>query len=100
MKKDSLGFIGNSIDKTLNKIYLRKQPPIWLYVVILLIYGLNSYFTARVARSEIVLSLFGNPVPLPAFTGVFSLTGNIAIIFLVLFYRKLGFITAVVLHCA
>ena len=48
------------------------------------------------ARSEIVFSLFGNPVPFSAFTGVFSLTGNIAILFLVLFYRKLGFITAII----
>ena len=96
MKTDSLGFIGNGVDKTLNRISLRKRPPKWLYFVILVFYGSTTFFITRAAQSSTVFSLLGHPVPFSAFTGVFSLLGNMSIIFLVIFFRKTGFITSLI----
>ena len=65
------------------------------FVLLLLLYIAAYVFTARSSRAQGVLMLFGHPTPIASFTGVFSTLGNFCIIFLVVFYGKPGFFTAV-----
>ncbi|MBQ3305135.1 MAG: bifunctional diguanylate cyclase/phosphodiesterase [Clostridia bacterium] len=64
------------------------------FVLLLLLYIAAYVFTARSSRAQGVIMLFGHPTPIVSFTGVFSALGNFCIIFLVVFYGKPGFYTA------
>ena len=94
MKKNDSFKINKNIDRTLNRLYHRAEPPKWMFVVIVVFYFITNFFTAKIAGKTDVLFLLGNPVPYAIFTGVFSALGNICIIFLVVFYGKVGFVTA------
>ena len=50
------------IDKTLRKISIRKNVPKWVYVLLLLLYALSTYFLSVIARNQNVIFLFGNHV--------------------------------------
>ena len=95
MKKDKLLFSGNKIDKILNNLSLGKQPSKVILVIIVILFFVLSFLITVVARSESVIVLFGIAVPVSTFTGVISLLENICIIFLAVFYRRLGFITSI-----
>lgn len=97
MKKDKFLFSGNRIDKILNNLSLGKQPSKVVLVIIVILFFVLSYLITAVARSESVIVLFGIVVPISTFTGVISLLENICIIFLAVFYRRLGFITSIVI---
>ena len=97
MKKDNSNIFSNSLNKTLNNIYLGKQPSKVMYVILIILYFTFSFLLIMVARSQKVFVLFGTEVPFSAFTGVLSLLDNVCIIFLAMFYRKLGFITSLVI---
>ena len=96
MQKDSVhSEIGKSIDNTLEKLYRKKEAPKWGFIVIVLGFFLCSIFTTKLARSQEVINLFGNKVPLAIFTGVLSALTNMCIVSLVVFYRRIGYFTAV-----
>ncbi len=97
MKKNSSNIFSNSLNKAVNNIYLGKKPALWAFFLILFFYALVSVLVVMAARSEVVFSLFGTMVPFAAFTGVFSLAANISLMFLVIFYRRTGFITALII---
>jgi diguanylate cyclase (GGDEF)-like protein len=97
MKKDSSNTFSNSLNKTINNIYLGKPRSKVMYVILVILYFAFSFLLMTVARSQKSFTLFGNAVPFSAFTGVLSLLDNVCIIFLVIFYRKLGFITSLII---
>jgi len=70
------------------------RPSVLGFILLLLLYVAAYVFTARSSRAQDVLMLFGHPTPTASFTGVFSALGNFCIIFLVVFYGKPGFFTA------
>ncbi len=86
-----------SMDATLEKLTLRKQPSKSGFFVIIFLYLLVSVFTTMTARSSNSVVVLGVDVPMTAFTGVFSAAINICMIFLVVFYRKIGLITSIFL---
>ncbi|MCR4939589.1 MAG: EAL domain-containing protein [Treponemataceae bacterium] len=75
----------------------RKQAPKWAFVLIILLYALTLLLVIGVARKSGSLSLFGRDISVQVFSGVFASLGNICIIFLVVFFRKIGFITSFVI---
>lgn len=85
------------IDKTLRKISIRKNVPKWVYVLLLLLYALSTYFLSVIARNQNVIFLFGNHVPVATFTGVMSSFNNLCLVFLVVFFYKLGYFTALII---
>ena len=97
MKQDKFTFFGNKIDKVLNNLSLGKQPSKVVLVIIVILFFVLSFVITAVARSEKVIVLFGSSVPISTFTGVISLLENMCIIFLAVFYRRLGFITSLVI---
>ena len=98
MKKDKFGLgISNHIEKSLGNSYLTKQAPKWAFVLIIILQVITWGLVTKAARNPEDMVLFGMSIPAFTFTGVFSSLGNICIIFLVVFYRKTGFITALII---
>lgn len=85
---------GKDIKKTVSRLSTRKDAPIAGFILLLIIYVVTSVYVIRTARSEDMLFLFGTMMPVRALTGVFSGIANICIIFLVVFYKKVGFYVA------
>ncbi len=76
----------------------RKGAPIMLYFLLLIFFFVSNFFTARVGQSESIIPFYsGKIIPVSTFAGVFSALGNICIIFLVVFYGRLGFTTSFIL---
>ena len=77
----------------------RREPSKIVLIVFVLLYFVTTFCTSRVATSQSVLVLnHGSMViPLASLAGVLSSLGNILIIFLVIFFGKLGFICSVIL---
>ncbi len=68
------------------------------YLIVLGLYILNLLLLTQVSRSDLVVTAFGGRVPVAAFTGAVSSLANIFIILLVVLFRKLGFITSLILQ--
>ncbi len=97
MKKNNFSFISKNIDKNFNMFQFRKQMPKFVFVLILVLYLITSVLVISAAKSEKIIILFGIEVPVTIFTGVFSSFSSICIIWLVVFFRKTGFITSFIL---
>ena len=97
MKKNNFSFISKKIDKNFNMFQFRKQMPKFVFVLILVLYLITSVLVISAAKSEKIIILFGIEVPVTIFTGVFSSFSSICIIWLVVFFRKTGFITSFIL---
>ena len=67
------------------------------FICMLILFFAVSRYTNISARSDGVLMIKGNAIPVSAFTGVFSAIGNLCIIFIVVFYKKFGFVTSMII---
>ena len=86
-----------SIEKTLRSLTISKEAPKWTVAFFALLYIVTNIMTMRVAPSKEILIVGDARMPLSAFAGVLSSIGNLSIIFMVVFYKKLGFILALTL---
>jgi pheromone shutdown protein TraB len=59
-----------------------------VFVFLLLIYFISSFMLIMASRSNDNVVIFGQSIRFTAFTGVFSATANICIIFIVVFFWK------------
>lgn len=84
-------------EKTFNNLTSRKHVHIVFYFLLLLLYGLTSYFRSKTVGVSSVIILNGIPVPFASFTGVFVSLANICFIMLVVFFGKLGFFTSLII---
>ncbi len=92
MNKDRM-----NMDNALKDIYLSKNFPKSAYFLFLLLYFITLYCTTSAAKSNDAFSLLNFNIPIQVFTGVFSSVSNICVILLVVFYKKVGYITGLVL---
>ena len=95
MMRDKTVSNHNGAEKLMQRLSGNRFPSVAGFVALLLLYIAAYVFTARSSRAQGVLMLFGHPTPIASFTGVFSALGNFCIIFLVVFYGKPGFFTAI-----
>ena len=75
----------------------RKDIPKSLFVLLMVIYSIATLYTILANRSDEMVRFLGNDVSFSSFTGMFSSIANICLIFLVVFFGKVGFITSLVL---
>ncbi len=68
-----------------------------IYFVLLLLHLAATAFVIYSTRVGGVFTIHGHEIPATAFTGVFSMIASTAIILLVVFHKKLGFVTSIVL---
>ena len=82
---------------TLERFSRRYNMPRGLFVLIILLYWLAIFFVKKTAHNAGVrVTMFGYSTNLGALTGVLSYFSNVCMIFLVVFYRKLGFIVSTI----
>ena len=84
-----------SIERTLRSLTISKEAPKWTVAFFALLYIVTNIMTMRVAPSKEILIVGDARMPLSAFAGVLSSIGNLSIIFMVVFYKKLGFILVI-----
>ena len=75
----------------------RRGIPKILYVLLLVIYSGATLYTILATRSQETVVILGETVKVSSFTGVFSSLANICLILIVVFFGKLGFVTALIL---
>ena len=68
-----------------------------LYLVLLMFYIVTSIYVTQSARLTGSIGFADNKIPMSAFTGVISSISNMSVILMVVYLRKPGFITAIVL---
>lgn len=86
-----------TIERTLQTISTAKKAPKAVFVVLLLLYAVATYYLQITARSEDIMLFFGQPTPIRSLTGVFSSIANLCIFFVVLLFDRVGFYTSLVI---
>ena len=95
-KKSSNGG-ANEINDTVRKLSHKKDAPKAVFAALLVLYAVVSVVLRKVSTDLSVVYLFGNRVPMQAFAGVFSSISNVCLIFLTVFFGKVGFWTSAAL---
>lgn len=87
-----------TIEDTLNRLYLSKKSASKAgYLVLILLYLTTVTVIGITAGSTKEVMIAGQPVPIYTFAGVLSALSNISVIFLAVYYGKVGIITSLVL---
>ena len=76
---------------------LTKKPSYFIFVLLLILYVCATYFVTVLARSPYSISIFDTDVPISEFSGVLTAMANICVIVMVVFFKKLGFISSLIL---
>ena len=85
------------INDTVRKLTQKKDAPKPFYAVILFLYIATSILLRVVASDVSMIHIMGSRVPIQGFAGVFSSISNICLIFLAVFYGRVGFLTSAAL---
>ena len=91
VKKPKLQII--DIEQSVNKL----EASIFLYFLLLVLFFVTTVLVGRIARSSGFFVFAGTRTPIASFAGVFSSLSNICVILLVVFFKKKGFITSLLL---
>lgn len=84
----------NIIKKTIESVSDNTKAPIVGFVALFLLYIVASVVVVSCAGSNRLISIGEQKIPVNAFAGVLAAVSNICIIFIVVYYRKFGFYTA------
>ena len=90
----------NDLNETIRKLSHKKDAPKAVFAVILVLYIAASVGLRKVASDLSMIFLFGGRIPVQAFAGVFSSISNICLIFLAVFFGRVGFLTSLVILVA
>lgn len=84
----------NDLNETIRKLSHKKDAPKAVFAVILVLYLAASVGLRKVASDLSMIFLFGGRVPVQSFAGVFSSISNVCLIFLAVFFGRVGFLTS------
>lgn len=90
----------NDLNETIRKLSHKKDAPKAVFVALLVLYLAASIALRKVASDLSMIFLFGGRIPIQAFAGVFSSLSNICLIFLAVFFGRVGFLTSLVILVA
>ena len=97
MKKDSDPGQSLAIEKTLERLYAKKQEvATWKYVLLVVCYFLATAIVSITASSMTEVNMFGHMLPVYTFAGVFSSIANISVLILTMYFGEKGFWTSLV----
>lgn len=91
-KKNGKGIL----EKTLERLAKRRKAPVYVFVLLLLLYLASAIIVRLTAGSRDVVMLGGNPLYIYTFAGVFSSVSNLCVVLMVIFCGKLGYIISVI----
>ena len=84
------------LEKTLERLVKRRKAPVYVFVLLLLLYLASAIIVRLTAGSQDVVMLGGNPLYIYTFAGVFSSVSNLCVVLMVIFCGKLGYIISVI----
>ncbi len=84
------------IEKTLNSLSPKSNATLTGYLVLLVLYIATTIIVTTTARATSEINIGSNSLSVNTFAGVFSALSNICIIFMVVYYGKRGFHTAII----
>ena len=87
------------MEKTLRRIVLGNQIPKSGYVLLLILYIIANFMVQVVVKNQGTFVVFDRVVPYAGFAGVFTSLSSTCLMLLVLLYRKLGYVTAMLIVC-
>ena len=85
---------GQIIADTLDRLSNRRKAPIGLFFVLIVLYIAASYLTRRFSDSQGTIPIGDARFPVTAMAGTFSSLSNICIIFMAVYYDKIGYLAA------
>lgn len=88
------------INETVKKLSHKKDAPKFVFAIILVLYIAASVALRKVASDRSMVFLFGARMPVQSFAGVFSSISNVCLIFLAVFFGRVGFLTSLVILLA
>jgi len=86
-----------NLEKTLDCLSMRRQAPLPVFILLLLLYLAASGITSALSGSNAELSLFGQIMPMSALVGVLSALSEICVIFMTFYCGKMGYFSALTL---
>ena len=86
------------LEKTLNNISLRRKTPMTGYFFLLTLYIIATFLLSRLGTVEGGITIGQYTIPYTMFSGAFSSIINLCVIVMVVFYKKLGYVTAMILQ--
>lgn len=87
-----------SSEKTKMDTYFISKKTLWIVLgALLFVYTIASIFVNITIRTDAVFVISGQEIPVRSFAGVFSSIANLCIIFLVILYKKNGFIISLII---
>jgi len=98
------GFMGKSdstatrenMNKIMRDLYYKKEAPKSGFVLLVILYLITVSLTILASRMQGTLVILDNPISYSSFAGVFSSLSNMFVICLAVFYRKPGFVVALI----
>ena len=87
-----------TIEQILNSLSTRKKSPLWLFVLLIVVYVLTILAVRSLSMSSHYLHIGHARVSFHAFAGIFSSMSNLCVIFLTLYYKKKGYLTSLFLQ--
>lgn len=87
----------NDLNETIRKLSHKKDAPKFVFAIILVLYVAASVALRKVASDRSMIFLFGARMPVQSFAGVFSSISNVCLIFLAVFFGRVGFLTSLVI---
>ena len=86
-------------DRTLREFVLGNEVPKSGYVLLLMIYIIASVLLHIVVQQPGAFTVLGRVVPYAGFAGVFTSVANLCIMLIVILYRRMGYITSMLILC-
>ncbi len=99
MTKNGKPSTGKSIDITLRDLAVPKKVPWSAFVLLIILYVITSFLTSRFATTQGAVHFMDKVIPYNAFAGVFTSLSNLCVMFLVLLFRKPGYIVSMIFLC-
>ena len=94
IKKDKKG-TNRLLERTMERLAKKRQAPVYVFVLLLLLYFAASIIVSFTAGSQEVVMFGGNPLYIYTFAGVFSSVANLCVVLMVIFCGKMGFVVSV-----
>lgn len=88
-----------SIDITLRDLAVPKKVPWSAFVLLIILYVITSFLTSKCATTPGSVQFLDKVIPYNAFAGVFTSLSNLCVMFLVLLFRKPGYIVSMIFLC-
>ena len=87
----------NVIQQTLDSLTRRRKAPTAVFVILLILYLVASAVVSGFASNSKEVMIFGLPIPIYSFAGVFSVISEICVIFMTVYCGKKGYFTSLIL---